>query len=1794
MSDRVPPPTCPVQTAFPGPRVTLRVQIPEAVLAPAKAHYDHGRPLTALHLLQGYGPLGDWDGPEAGLFATRLTSVLGGARTAVARQLQLARRYPDHPEVALFGCFGIFAVRGPLEVLKRTGEFLRTHPDIDVAAQADFHALRGHAYGFLKDFERAEASIQLAHQTGMHRHWVLCEEATVAEYADDLDRGIALCQEALALHPRYRPAAERLIEWLLLKNRDDEARELIFDLGANTEWAEPAWTWQRWLSEQGQTGPALEALEAYEARSPLLDQGGRRRLAAARSSLLLEHGDFAGAAEWAEKADSPFHKLLSERGKETGTGNARYHRLPVGFVRQNDMTCAPATLTMLAQYWGLPADHLALANEVCYDGTPGWKQRQWLEQQGWVVREFSVTPESARALLDNGAPFAMATVEADSAHLQAVIGYDDRTGCLIIRDPNIRHHLYFPEKEFYEKYAAWGPRGTVFAPRSEAHRFMGLPLTDSSLHDLVYAFDHALESHRRTDAGALLTRMEQEAPNHRIVLYSRLRLRLYDGHPAALACVEELLTRYPEDQAFGVMKFRISAGEMPRAERLRYVREQTERPKAGAWWMLTLASLLGEDARCQAEADEVVRRLQRKHFPPAAMLGLMMTAADRRRDWERLLELRRFAACLSPRDESTASAWMETAEPLGRSQEVFSWLYNRWRRDGTKDAGPALTLARAVRNLHGPGGSLRTLEEALTLRPGDGMLMLNAVALYDETGAPDQAAAFLQNARGKVSDDNWHRAAARREALLGRPAEACIHWRSILSASPLDMEAHHTLCTLIGELEGPEAAARHVEQSRALHTSHLQLRHLHISMLRSQQNPRAIQVIEAALAADPLDAWCLRELALEYSRRNRADDAVAAARRATEIAPHHATSWNILGGMLAARQEKKAASEAFARGLSLDVDSPGVMSGLLETCKSSEHRRAVLDWMLQVMDAGFPSDSAVSEWADISKTHFSAGEHLQRLQDIRQRRPYLWQSHAQVIFRLSELGRHADATAVADHFCRFFPASPGTWIVAGEAFMRGGNPGRAIDLAKMRLAVTPNVSGLWHLLAAACDTAGRKPEALEALRTWHSKEPRNPSAALRYGSALWDSGKHREAWELVEVTIAADPLFEDGWSWLCARVEEAHRMDSFPARAAAIAAQHPHQIRILVEVARVHMTCGSPRAADETMVRALSLRPADLSFNLTRIGILMASGRVNDALRACRPSFFGKEIPMELILEEARILEENERPLEAITSLEELSTRFPNESRIWVQLTSVYHTKQQWSKEMDAAQRAVQLSPGDPVVHNTLGWIHLDRARDSTEKAQHIAAAEFSFRAALNLNATHAGALYGLIESQLRAGRLEEAIRLSDNPDPGLDPGVVALFQLIVAFRRNPDMLRPDAAANFIRSSDGVMDGGVYEVHRLACNAERSARLWKDLLEAAVRDGSIRHPALLRCWASMQGEDHAAIINALGCAPISDALRHTAWGQLCMQWLEAMRPQSILDGVARFPDKLRPGDRLWSAVIEQLNQTGFHEKIVQWTSDWRSRTNADAGSLAMAAASRVIVSGMHEAVPLWTAAIERASADETETADRVRGLRCDLAVTAAMAGKYDEASQLLAATPVLKDNDEWCLNRQFMRSLAEALIAAGRDRNASAAATHLRALNKVYPKWREQSYLQKVFPAVTAALQRLHPKAKLQSVVPFRAPKPKRIKAPRQRRGMNPQTMHALSSIGGTTLTVAVIVGVRMLLFKPAAIGTQSSENPSARQEELHRAIQKAQEARRDAAREPRHAPAPEPFRPRREKRVSP
>jgi tetratricopeptide (TPR) repeat protein len=334
--------------------------------------YHRGQMLRAWDVARTLGPLKEWRG-AARVMAGRLAMNLGAPTLGRALHRLAHREEPGDPTALYYCALAIFERRGPLP----TWELLCAHgelPDAPAKTRADWFALHASVLSFFRDFETAERWLARADELAPDRPWLLVERASLMEREDRYADALAAAQRALEVHPWYRPAVQAQAHLLQLLDRDHEALEFL-----------------RAATAQIESGPVTTQLAALEQElrlyedsrrswdrvvelSPLAEKDFVKWLAARRSDAAYYCGDYAAAADLAEQSEGPFHKDVAKRLRENWGAGKRVI-LPVPFVRQHHMTCAPATLSAIARAWSKPAEHLEIVEAICYDATPAHSER---------------------------------------------------------------------------------------------------------------------------------------------------------------------------------------------------------------------------------------------------------------------------------------------------------------------------------------------------------------------------------------------------------------------------------------------------------------------------------------------------------------------------------------------------------------------------------------------------------------------------------------------------------------------------------------------------------------------------------------------------------------------------------------------------------------------------------------------------------------------------------------------------------------------------------------------------------------------------------------------------------------------------------------------------------------------------------------------------------------------------------------------------------------------------------------------------------------------------------------------------------------------------------------------------------------------------------------------------------------------------------------------------------------------------------------------------------------------------
>ncbi len=772
---------------------------------------------------------------------------------------------------------------------------------------------------------------------------------------------------------------------------------------------------------------------------------------------------------------------------------------------------------------------MEVAEQICYDGTPAHSERAWAVQNGWIAREFTVTWESAAALLDRGMPFTFTTVAPGTAHLQAVIGYDSRRGTLLTRDPSQRLFGEALGEELLESLRSTGPRGMAMAPAERAELLAGIELPDADLFDRYYDLQQALERHERSAAQAAYDALLELAPNHRLTINGRLALSRYDADMVtSLECIEALLEQFPDDGnlLLGRLFYLRELGQ--REERLALLQRLCESDKTDPLFWRNYAEELSYDARRHAEAERLARRAFRYRPDGRSLTVLANIAWDAMRR-EEALELYRFAACLDERDEDIASSYFVASRHFRRFDETLRFLRDRFERFGGKSNWPARTLYRALHQLGRSRDAIATIEKALKRRPDDGDLQLFAAECFAQYGLTSRAEAMLKAARKNSHANQWRRTAALLASNRGDTAEALEHWRAVLELEPLASDANDSVAQLLADTAGEDQAKQFLRDAVGRFPNHYSLRVLYIEWLRREDPAEAEAAVREMLTLHSSDPWARRELALLLLRQGKLDEAAAECETAAALDPTHPAVFMIRARLSQKRGRAEEAKEHYRAAIRTSVDYEQAIAGLIEVCDTKAERKQELRFIQRELERQVILGDALATYRDYAAETLKPAELLRSLQECLKERPDLWSAWSVLIRQLVYMDRLEDAAKISRRATDRFPLIPSLWLdVAAARRAAGDSPGE-IQAIGRALRISPSWSSAARMLSEAYERQGDYAKSHDTLRQAVARDPGNAQNHGCLADALWHLERKEEA--LAEIRLAARLESRYDWAW---------------------------------------------------------------------------------------------------------------------------------------------------------------------------------------------------------------------------------------------------------------------------------------------------------------------------------------------------------------------------------------------------------------------------------------------------------------------------------------------------------------------------------------------------------------------------------------------------------------------------------------------------------------------------------------
>ncbi len=1604
-----------------------------------------GKMADAWELAKSTGiSLGKWPQGEARRAAASLASSLGANRLTRVLDWLNWRGDRTNPEYFLQALFCRLSSTPEIKLIPEIDEFLSANPSIPAKQRAELLALRSWLLAGFRDFGPAHNDIHEALELAPDVSWIHVEHSSVLELEDRYEEALEAADRAVALRPYYRAAVLQRSGILVHLGRDEEAIAMLEEADRSTQSAAFAGHLQSFYSEREDHARGLECLARFEERSPLADESLKKWIASRRADFLFMAGDLDAYLGWAQQAGKGFHRIVAENLAKPGARQKSRVRLRVPFIRQHNMTCAPATLAALSRFWGKDHDHLVIADAICHDGTPWHKERAWAEENGFITREFRVTAESSRALIDRGIPFTLTTQAATSAHLQACIGYDERAGILLLRDPTNRHFGEVLLEGLAGEHPIAGPRGMVMIPAGESSRLDGILLPDqeaySAYHELLVALD--TNDRMKVEAARVLLRMV--APGQPLHFEGEQRIAIWkQDWGAYLTNVEAILATAPEHQPT-LLKKAGALRQLGRWHELRaFLRQQVSGKASDPVFHAELGELLMEDARHLAEAERYLwkaMRYSRREARIFESMGRCLTTQNKHAEAARF---RRVSAALSGTFEPYSRGYFDACRSLRRSAEGLDFLRERVSRMGPKSAGPWLTLAEALSALDRADEAAQVLRDAVAMRPEDGELTLSAGEMMVSWGGAHRVTGeqWIADSRGKATEADWLSASARTAAHLGDRPAAIRCWRAILRVQPQSTAAWRGLARNIAEDEGEDEVIRMLDEATAAHSEDAALWILKAEWLAdTERGP--LEALDRALALRPDDNWAIRERALRRMQAGDKTGAESDARHAVILNPWSAYAHGALGQVLEDAGKIEEAVECFRAAVKLDVDFTLPARHLISIPEDIAEKREALDFIESEMRNQVSKGEILPSYQSLAWSLIDPPLLMERLQEFCSERPDLWQTWAASIEQALAMRTDVEALLAAEEITSRFPLLPRAWLELGRVHRAAGRHSEEETAIARACEISPGWDYAARCHAAVLEQLGRKEEAISALRRAVRLNPLNGPNYGELADSLRRIGKKEESFQALFEAMRFTPFY--GWAWNAAAAWSLKDGDTslVAAKLREAEQKHGHHQAWPAIAAEAWDCLGEPDEALAAIRRGLVRAPNDANLRDSLARQLAERGEFVEALAACAPVGEEAIAPLNLRGRQAWLLMRSGQPLKGVAEMKALVDAAPDYGWGFNELASWHYDRSEWKQLRELCIRWLRASPSDSKVLGYLGMAELGLENPAEAKA--------AFARAHATDPENIHTARQLMDLQMK-DRDFAAAETTYHRLRHYASGPYITCDGIELALKTGDVAKTMSGADELLA-DPTADENVFGIAAELFKKDKASSEWNNWLTERMKSGT--HPAPGSLVAFLRILPEKKLFKSAG----KWIAREKEGGQTRIAAWDFITAQAIkrrdTDTLRRLRDRNRAefsaSGRLWRSLGHAFLELNQPKDGVAWAADWESRSDD------MNSGAYVNIAALHDSCPgdenrLWAIAGKiRAEGFRRFPGPSVnsQSLRACHALHLALEGKTDEAENLLA------DYDSAQLGRYYeaVGNSALALVAAARGQEQEAKSYAIRAM----------------------------------------------------------------------------------------------------------------------------------------------
>lgn len=1489
--------------------------------------YNQGQYLTAYHQAVQLAPLRCWRGKQARLLAARIARMMN--QTSLSKVL-FYRAWKEHPEDA--DTVYELARNKRSQGLYFAWRFIQRYDQSytkEPQKLARWLALKGNIAAHFRNFKQADEYIRQALVLS-DEPWVRCEQAYILEFEDRYEESLDVIEQLFKRNDNYRPAYQQKAFLLQLMRRDEEARQCLAEAYNRFESIHVGVQWLDELIEDGDFEKALAVSNELDAFAVSKRRHEFDWLQGRKVDILCHLGQYEQAGELVSGIESKFYSKVAENLLKAGS-DSRRNVLPVSFIRQQHNTCGPATMSAICHYHGSVVEQQSIIDSIWYAGTNDVDERRWCLENNWQVQEFTLTWDSVRRLIDAGFPVAVSTVEPDSAHLQAVIGYDEFRGSLLIRDPYEREEQEYLADGFLKDYAVHGPRALLIYPQHKAEMLKQCELPESEQYDAFFQLQSALAKHQRADALVIKKKMELNWPDSRMSFLARRRVGYYDGDAAyTLAALERLLELYPDDAGLQLRKQDMLYQLGYVSERKQYLDSVYATGEMHNAIELDYVELLLQDRRHSPRVYSILKRLLAQRPSDPLVYFRLASLRWMQRLFDDSLELYQIAANLAEHDEFYALKYFNAARSLHRDEEVVDWLLERHDAGLGKSSSPAITLYKAMSQLDREHEGFAYLEQAREHLDEDGSLLSFLCSQYIESGRLSDAGHLLKKMKGHVREVDWLISSALLSEQKQDFQEALGLRKTVAELQPQREDYQKSYASLLGQLHGYEDMIGYLQSQVEKYPDSFDLYELLYDSMEQATAVEKETLLHKLLGINSDYAWAWREIAIQQGLQLKLSEAFDSIARAESLDPHNQGLYSCRASLHIKSNDIASARSDYLKALSFSIDATYAANRLLDISVGIEEKREALSYIRQQLIEQVSNGDAILAYPEMAGQVLPAQEVMQHLQEALEARPDLWEAWSAIMSQCQDMQLYGQAEEYAQQACDRFPYVPRLLMERARNFRLQGEYEKEKVYLQQALEINPNYLSAIRSLSENMEHQGEYEEALALLSLAVQHHQLDEVMHGYLADIQWRMGMEQEALKQITEALELEPNYSWGWGKLKEWSDELGRGEEAESLAARVLKQRPGDSRAWFQMSRLAQNFERSR---ECIEQAIELTPGDISYCQEQIKILVNADAYQEALQAyheAEKKDLTRDVDLQIYY--PWILRNMGKLDEAVEKLQQIMQQHPEHTDGWRVLTRWARAQKDEGLELSAAEQYASYEAHD--VDALTSYAKALMKQGAIEKALQ------QYEKALALEPNDVDANLKLFDLYLEHEHFQRAESLIHH------------MQLHLDVRKNSYI---DARIGQLYSKQGKKDAAMLKLEELAHGKESNVWLIESILEKMEEQGWLNEaeekidiwvkdiekiaPCLTKVWAKRQSKEDDWLVSI-------ESINHLmATGEAGVNVVDAyldylIRKEEIsrfLTYVDRNEISLRTHDLTWSTVAYHYAGLGLYDEAISWMEDWQQR-----------------------------------------------------------------------------------------------------------------------------------------------------------------------------------------------------------------------------------------------------------------